>query len=298
MVAPIKKVKWLVTGGEGQLGRAMALELSMGKCDFISLSHSELDITDQAQILDWFARESPDVVLNCAAWTNVDLAEDHEAYAWSINAEGPKLLAEECSRIGAKFIHISTDYVFSGASNKPWSEGESQTPLSAYGRTKADGERLVLNAYPGGTYLIRTGWLYSPWGKNFVKTMIEKALEDSHQIDVVGDQIGQPTSAIDLAEQIHEMVQKDVAPGIYHGTNSGQASWFEFAQKVFALLGQDIGRIHSIKAIELARPALRPSFSVLGHDHWREEGMKTMRNWQIALEATMPALLISRRIGE
>jgi dTDP-4-dehydrorhamnose reductase len=298
VVAPIKKVKWLITGGEGQLGRAMALELSKGKCDFVSLSHSELDITNKAQILEWFTRESPDVVLNCAAWTNVDLAEDHEASAWSINAEGPKWLAEECSRMGTKFIHISTDYVFSGASNKPWSEGEARAPLSAYGRTKADGERLVLNAYPAGTYLVRTGWLYSPWGKNFVRTMIKKALEDSNQIDVVGDQIGQPTSAIDLAEQIHGMVQRDVAPGIYHGTNSGQASWFEFAQKVFALLDQDIGRIHSIKAIELARPALRPSFSVLGHDRWSQEGMKTMRNWQIALEETMPALLISRRIGE
>ena len=291
MVAPIKKVKWLITGGEGQLGRAMALELSKSKCDFVSLSHSELDITNRVQILDWFGRESPDVILNCAAWTNVDLAESQEASAWSINAEGPKFLAEECSRMGTKFIHISTDYVFSGASNKPWSEGEIREPLSAYGRTKADGERLVLNAYSGGTYLVRTGWLYSPWGKNFVRTMIKKALEDSNRIDVVGDQIGQPTSAIDLAEQIHTMIQKDVTPGIYHGTNSGQAAWFEFAQKVFALLGQDIGRIHSIKATDLARPAYRPSYSVLGHDHWSEEGMKPMRNWIIALEEAMPALL-------
>ena len=291
-------MKWLITGGDGQLGRAMGLELSRQKCEHISLSHLELDIANLVQVRDRLERELPDVVLNAAAWTDVDLAETQEGDARAINAEGPKFLAESCARINAKFVHISTDYVFSGDATLPWSEGALQSPVSAYGRTKAEGEKSVLGAYPRGTYVVRTSWLYSPWGKNFVKTMAKIALEDSKNIDVVIDQIGQPTSAIDLAKQIYETIIQDLPPGIYHGTNSGQSSWHELAQKVFVLLGQDSGRVKSINTSDHLRAAVRPSYSVLGHERWITEGLIPMKNWQIALEEALPAVVAAIKIGQ
>ena len=291
-------MKWLITGGDGQLGQAMALELMEQGCDYISLNHKELDITNRSEILDCIKRESPTNVLNTAAWTNVDLAESQEELARDVNAIGPQLLAEECLRVGAKFVHISTDYVFSGALGPPWDEHEPQSPISAYGRTKAEGERLVLAAYPVGSYVVRTAWLYSPWGKNFLKTMTRIALEESRDVEVIMDQIGQPTSAIDLAAQIYRMTQQDIAPGIYHGTNSGQATWFEFAQLIFTLLGQNPARVIPISSKELTRPAARPIFSVLAHSHWSLAGISPMKDWKSALQETLPALLNTKEIGE
>jgi len=291
-------MKWLITGGSGQLGRAMAVELKKHNSDFISLNHSDLDITNSRQINECLNRELPDIVLNTAAWTDVDLAESHERLAWAVNAEGPKILAEACASVDAKLIHISTDYVFSGVADSPWGENTLLSPVSAYGRTKADGERLVLDTYAHGTYLVRTAWLYSPWGTNFVKTMIKIALQDSKVINVVNDQVGQPTSASDLASQIYTMMDKNLTPGIYHGTNSGQASWFEVAQIVFSLLGQNVMRVEPISSEEFTRPAIRPAYSVLGHDNWNLKGVNPMKNWQTALEEAFPALLKDTEVGE
>jgi dTDP-4-dehydrorhamnose reductase len=291
-------MKWLITGGSGQLGRAMAVELKKHNSDFISLNHSDLDITNSRQINECLNRELPDIVLNTAAWTDVDLAESHERLAWAVNAEGPKILAEACASVDAKLIHISTDYVFSGVADSPWGENTLLSPVSAYGRTKAGGERLILDTYAHGTYLVRTAWLYSPWGTNFVKTMIKIALQDSKVINVVNDQIGQPTSASDLASQIYTMIDKNLTPGIYHGTNSGQASWFEVAQIVFSLLGQNVMRVEPISSEEFTRPAIRPAYSVLGHDNWNLKGVNPMKNWQTALEEAFPALLKDTEVGE
>jgi dTDP-4-dehydrorhamnose reductase len=291
-------MKWLITGGSGQLGRAMALELTKQGCEFTSLTHTDLDISNQGQIDACLKRESPEIVLNAAAWTDVDRAESQECSAWDVNARAPKFLAEACSGINAKLIHISTDYVFSGVSDSPWSENALLSPISAYGRTKADGERLVLSEYAKGTYLVRTAWLYSPWGKNFVKTMIKIALQDSKNVYVVSDQIGQPTSAFDLAAQLYAMVDRELPTGIYHGTNGGWVTRFELAQKVFSLLGENVMRINPIDSSEFARPAVRPAYSVLGHDQWRFGGVNPMKNWQTALEEAFPALLAATKVGE
>jgi dTDP-4-dehydrorhamnose reductase len=291
MVASIKELKWAILGGEGQLGRAMAAELAKTNTEFISMSHVRLDITNRNEIDAFFTRESPDVVLNAAAWTDVDMAESHENEAYLINASGPKLLAEACAKLGARFLHISTDYVFSGTSESPWSETSEVAPISAYGRTKAAGESAVLDVYPSGSYVVRTSWLYSPSGKNFVKTLLKFALDETSSIEVVDDQVGQPTSASDLAKQIQRMIVQNVSPGIYHGTNSGQATWFELAKKVFELAEVDFGRVVPVDSTRFLRPAKRPTYSVLGHNHWVQEGLSPMQSWQGALNDAFPGIL-------
>lgn len=291
MVASIKEMKWMILGGEGQLGQAMAAELARAGVEYISLTHKQLDITNEKDIRVWFSKEVPNVVLNAAAWTNVDSAEIHEEQAQSVNAVGPKLLATASAKIGAKYLQISTDYVFSGNAKAPWSENDVPSPFSAYGRTKTQGEKFVLETYPKGSFIVRTSWLYSPWGKNFVKTMLKIALEESRQVKVVYDQIGSPTSAVDLASQLFKMIQKGVSPGIYHGTNSGQASWYEFAQEIFTFTEQDLDRIVPISTSQLNRPAVRPAFSVLGCDHWLDEGMKPIQNWRFGLQDLLPTII-------
>ena len=298
MVATIKELKWAVFGSEGQLGRAMAAELAQSHTEFNSLSRRQLDITNEGDIYSYFMAELPDVVVNAAAWTNVDLAELHEEEALVVNAHGPKLIAEACSNFGAKFVNISTDYVFSGLSHSPWSENSVVAPVSAYGRTKAAGERAVLDIYPEGSYVVRTAWLYSPWGKNFVKTVLKFALGETGSIDVVNDQSGQPTSASDLAGQIQQMIVQDVTPGIYHGTNRGQTTWFELAQRVFELAQIDFGRVVAVDSSRFPRPAKRPANSVLGHNNWSHEGMKPMQSWQDALIDAFPTILQAVKLGE
>ena len=293
MVAPVKEMKWMILGGEGQLGRAISKELAISGVEFISLNRVQLDITNQIEIKKWFEKESPDVVVNSAAWTNVDLAETEEKKALLINALGPKNLAEECAANGIKLVQISTDYVFSGQATSPWNELDITAPTTAYGRTKARGEQLVLGAYPSGSLIVRTAWLYSPWGKNFVKTVLKIALKESKSIDVVTDQIGQPTSAFDLAKQVHTLVDSGATQGIYHGTNGGQATWFDLAQVLFSMVGQDPQRVRGVDSFAFPRPAKRPTYSVLGHNHWKSSGILPMRNWQDALKDALPELLQS-----
>lgn len=288
----------MIVGGEGQLGRAMATQLARTNTEFISLSHGQLDITSEVDIHSYLRSELPDVVVNAAAWTNVDLAESHEEEALLINARGPKLIAEACSKIGAKFVSISTDYVFSGVSNSPWSEASEVAPVSAYGRTKAAGERATLETYPKGSYVVRTAWLYSPWGKNFVKTVLRFALGETGSIEVVNDQFGQPTSAYDLARQIQQMIIQDLTPGIYHGTNSGQTTWFEFAQKIFELAQLDLDRVVPTDSSQYSRVAKRPAYSVLGHNNWAQQNLEPMQSWQDALIDVFPAILEAVKQGE
>jgi len=298
MVAPIKELKWAILGGEGQLGRAMSAELARSNTEFITLSHMQLDISNQGDIDSFFRSELPDVVLNAAAWTNVDLAESQEEEAFLINARGPKLLAEACAKFDAKFLHISTDYVFSGISSSPWIETSDLAPVSAYGRTKAAGERAVLDIYPRGSFVVRTAWLYSPWGKNFVKTLLKFALDGTGNIEVVNDQVGQPTSASDLAQLVQQMIVQNVSPGIYHGTNSGQASWFDLAQKIFELAEVNRERLVAVDSSRFPRPAKRPTYSVLGHNHWVREGLNPMQSWQGALIDAFPTILQAIKMGE
>ena len=282
---------WLITGGSGQLGTAVSQELGQRGINFSSWNSSDLDISQSSTVIAAIEELSPKVIVNCAAWTDVDGAESQESNAAVVNSLGAENLALAAKSCKAKLVHISTDYVFSGQSNSPWSVDSAKAPNTAYGRTKAEGENRILEVYSNNSYIVRTAWLYSPWGKNFAKTMLNLALKNSSQIEVVNDQVGQPTSSIDLAKQIVKLVESEAPVGIYHGTNSGSASWFDFAQSLFELLGEDVNRVSPVNSDKFPRPAKRPSYSVLDHQEWNGTSITEMRNWKTALEESFPKIL-------
>jgi len=289
---------WLITGGSGQLGIAVSEELGNCEIMFHAWGSQDLDITKGLLVRDLVSQLSPKVIINCAAWTDVDGAETNELQASRVNVDGAENLALAAKNCGAKLIHISTDYVLSGESKSPWQIGAAINPQSAYGRTKAEGEKRVLRAYSENSTIVRTAWLYSPWGKNFAKTMTQLAIKGDGEVRVVIDQIGQPTSAEDLAKQLFDLVLSDSPSGIYHGTNSGQGSWFDFAREIFKLAGADFNRVVPVASNEYLRPAKRPSYSVLSHDAWTKTTVKPMRDWRIALEEAMPAIISAVKAEE
>lgn len=284
-------MKWLITGASGQLGEALQAELKLHGIDFVATNSSELDITKPLIVDQLVGYINPIVIINAAAWTDVDGAESNEAAAYSVNALGPQNLANAASKAGARLVQISTDYVFSGDATSPWSEKAPHNPQSVYGSTKSEGENFVLTTLPSNSYVVRTAWLYSSKGKNFVKTMTNVALNQKGEVRVVNNQVGQPTVAGDLAKQIVELVLSEAPVGIYHGTNSGQATWFEFAQEIFSLAGADVSRVIPVLTAEFPRSAQRPAYSVLSHDAWAATSVPVMRNWKIALEEAMPAII-------
>ena len=282
---------WLIIGASGQLGIAISEELGQRGILFNAWSSKDLNITHGPIVRDFVSDLSPKVIVNCAAWTDVDGAETNELQASRVNGEGAENLALAAKNCGAKLIHISTDYVFLGEGKTPWQVDGRINPQSAYGRTKADGEGRVLSAYPENSTIVRTAWLYSLWGKNFAKTMTRLAINSDGEVRVVSDQMGQPTSGTDLARQLVELGLSNSPVGIYHGTNSGQATWFEFAQEIFKLSDADVHRVVPVSSTEYPRPAKRPSYSVLGHDAWAKTTVEPMRDWRIALAEAMPAII-------
>jgi dTDP-4-dehydrorhamnose reductase len=291
-------MSWLITGGSGQLGIAVSQELGERGIVFHAWGSQDLDITKGPIALDLISQLSPKVIINCAAWTDVDGAETNELQALRVNSDGADNLATAAKLGSLKLIHVSTDYVFSGESQKPWQVSDEINPQSAYGRTKAEGESRVQAVYPENSFIVRTAWLYSPWGKNFAKTMTRVAIKSEGEVRVVNDQVGQPTSAIDLAKQLVELGLSTAPTGIYHGTNSGQTTWFEFAQEIFSLAGADVSRVIPVSTSEFPRPAKRPAYSVLGHDAWAKSSVKPMRDWRIALAEATPAIISAVRAEE
>jgi dTDP-4-dehydrorhamnose reductase len=284
-------MKWLITGGSGQLGWAMQKELSSRGLNFIATKSSELDITKPLKINQLVDSIKPGVIVNTAAWTDVDGAEANQSGAYSVNALGSQNLAIAASKIGARLVQVSTDYVFSGENTAPWCENAAHNPQSVYGSTKSEGERFVQASLPADSYVVRTAWLYSAEGKNFTKTMTNLASNSAGEVKVVSDQLGQPTFAGDLAKQIVELVLSGAPVGVYHGTNSGQSTWFEFAQEIFKLIGADVSRLIPVSTSEYPRPAKRPSYSVLSHAAWANTTVPVMRDWRIALAEAMPAII-------
>ena len=291
-------MSWLITGGSGQLGIAVSQELDKQGIVFDAKSSKDLDITQSAYCNEVIEKLSPAVIVNCAAWTDVDGAESHESQASRVNSDAAENLALAAKLSHSMLIHVSTDYVFSGEGQTPWQIGDELNPQSAYGRTKAQGERRVLARYPENSFIVRTAWLYSPWGKNFAKTMTKLAIKGEGVVRVVNDQVGQPTSAIDLAKQLVELGLSSSPAGIYHGTNSGQATWFDFAQEIFKLAGADVSRLIPVSSSEYPRPAMRPSYSVLSHDAWASTSVESMREWRIALADAMPSLIFTVKAEE
>ncbi|PZE59242.1 dTDP-4-dehydrorhamnose reductase [Curtobacterium sp. MCPF17_011] len=279
----------LITGAAGMLGRD--LQLALQGRDVTALGRADLDITDPDAVDAAVAGH--DVVINSAAYTKVDDAESHEDEAAAVNATGPRLLAEAAVRHGAKLVTISTDYVFDGNGTAPYAEDAPTDPLNAYGRTKAAGEAAVRQVAPDSSYIVRTAWIYGEHGPNFAATMLRLAA--SHDtVSVVTDQVGQPTWTGDLAARIVELVDRDAPAGIYHGTNSGQGSWYDFTRAIFAENGLDPERVLPTDSASFVRPAPRPAYSVLGHDAWSRAGLAPMRDWREALHAAVEAGALRR----
>jgi len=287
---------WLVVGGNGQLGKALSIVLGERGIDFRAWGSEDLDIRSALKCVDLIGALKPSVIINAAAWTDVDGAVADPDGAHAVNAVGALNLAVAAKAAGAVFVHVSTDYVFSGISDRPWREDDLRAPVSVYGTTKAAGEVAVLSEYSERSYIFRTAWLYSQWGKNFVKTMTRLALSGDGEVRVVDDQVGQPTSAMDLAEQIVSSIEAQLPFGIYHATNSGQGSWFDFAQEIFKLCGEPVEPVVRTDSSSFVRPAKRPAYSVLGHDVWGAVGVTgasvdAMRDWKMALREAMPAII-------
>lgn len=292
----VTQMKVLITGSNGQLGSELITRylgrgnLGRGSTSVFAGDLPDLDITSEESVSQVFANLVPDVVINCAAWTAVDSAEEHELAAYAVNAEGPAILAAQCARIGARLVQISTDYVFAGDATEPYAENAHAEPVTAYGRTKRAGENYVQELLPENHLIVRTAWLYGAGGDNFVKTII-RALDQRDVLTVVTDQVGQPTYAGDLADQIMALIDVPGASGIFHATNSGVASWFDFARAILTEIGQDPERILPTDSSSFVRPAPRPPYSVLGHDRWAEIGLTPMRDWRLALHAAVPEIL-------
>lgn len=277
--------RWLVTGASGMLAAELLGLLRARGESVVALTRDDLDLRDGRAVRDVVTGHGPDVVVNCAAWTAVDDAETHEREALAVNGHGVRALAEACERLGALMIQPSTDYVFDGTGTEPYPEDAPTSPVNAYGRTKLAGERAVLETLPETGYVLRTAWLYGAAGGNFVSTIA--GLERTRPgLDVVDDQLGQPTWAGDLATRIVELVGIAPEPGVYHATCSGQASWYELAREIFTLLGADPERIRPVSSTEFPRPAPRPAYSVLGHDRWTTAGLPPMRDWRESLRGS------------
>jgi dTDP-4-dehydrorhamnose reductase len=280
---------WLILGGEGQLGLSLQLILSQANIPFRAVGRDALDISNRNECIQVINELKPSVVVNCAAWTAVDLAEDHEEEAFDINCNGSRNVAIACRESIATLVHISTDYVFSGVSDTPYETDSPIAPTSAYGRSKLCGEQAVQQELPQRSYIFRTAWLYSQFRGNFVKTMVRKALTNS-PVRVVSDQLGQPTVATDLAQHIVHVVESNAPFGIFHGTNSGQASWFELTKEIYSFLKVDTSLVTPVPTSEYPTRAVRPQYSVLSHNHTTDLGLQEMNDWKTALTTALPAI--------
>jgi dTDP-4-dehydrorhamnose reductase len=285
-------MRWLITGAGGMLGRDVVEELTRRGETVVGLDRAALDITSPPAVDSAVREHRPDVVANCAAYTAVDDAETDEARALEINGAGPRLLARACAAHDARLIHVSTDYVFSGeARTTPYPEDHPTGPRTAYGRTKLAGEQAVLEELPGASAVLRTAWLYGVHGSNFVRTMIGlEARRDT--LDVVDDQRGQPTWSADVAERIADLgpLLGPEAHGVFHATNSGEATWFDLAREVFSLIGADPERVRPTSSAAFPRPAPRPAYSALAHRRWQEIGLPLPRDWRSALHEALPRI--------
>lgn len=276
-------MRWLVTGARGQLGTDVQRVLA-GQ-DVVALGSQELDIADRVAVDEAMRAHSPNIIINCAAYNAVDEAETHEADALRVNAEGPALLAKWCAGAGATLVHVSTDYVFAGDAMTPYVEDAATVPASAYGRSKAAGERAVADS--GATaYVVRTAWLYGDTGSNFVKTMLRLERE-RETVDVVDDQRGSPTWTGDLARGLVALARSGVEPGIYHCTNTGETTWCGFARAIFSEAGADPERVRPTTTAAFVRPAPRPAYSVLDTTRWHAAGLPTMPLWREALSQAL-----------
>lgn len=275
--------KIIVTGCNGQLGRAINHEL-MGKHDieFVNTDVAELDITNIDKVMELAREVKPYAIINCAAHTGVDACEDEWDKAYRINAIGPRNLSIAAYETGAKMVHISTDYIFDGKADKPYIEFDRPNPQGAYGTTKLAGEKMVKD-FADRYFILRTAWLYGD-GKNFVKTMLRLS-ENNDKVRVVGDQVGSPTSAKELAAAIAHLLFTENY-GLFHATCEGSCSWAQFAEEIFRLAGKDT-KVETITTEEFGAKAPRPAYSILENYMFKLTTNYTFADWHDALTVYM-----------
>ena len=280
-------MKVLVTGVKGQLGYDVMAELAKRNIEAIGVDIDEMDITDKISVEKVIGEAAPDVVVHCAAYTAVDAAEDNEALCRRVNAGGTRNIAEVCKKLDCKMVYISTDYVFDGQGTRPWEPDDERHPLNVYGQTKYEGELAVqenLSKY----FIVRIAWVFGKNGKNFVKTMLKLA-ETHDKLTVVNDQFGSPTYTYDLARLLVDMIQTDKY-GIYHATNEGICTWYEFACEIFRQAGVKI-EVTPVPASEYPAKAMRPENSRLDKSKLTENGFERLPSWQDALRRYIKEIL-------
>lgn len=275
--------KILVTGANGQLGQCLQkISSQFEEFEFIFTDSETLDITNKEEVNDFFWQNAPDFCINAAAYTAVDLAETDVEKAFLVNADGTENLAEACAENNAQFIHVSTDYVFDGENNLSYTEEDFTNPLGVYGASKLAGDELALEVNPCSV-ILRTSWVYSEFGKNFVKTMLS-LFANKEELNIVADQFGQPTNANDLAEAIMKIIKSGkITPGIFNFSNLGRISWFDFAEKIAELSEAKI-KLNAIETSQYPTPAKRPKNSVLDLDKISKTYGIQLKPWEESLE--------------
>lgn len=278
----------LILGATGQLGRSL-LEISWPEeTELLTPSRGDVDVTQNDSLEKYFKEFMPAYVINATAWTDVSGAESNPKGALLLNAEAVKNMARLCKELSATLIHVSTDYVFDGQNQTPYGEADQTNPLNNYGKSKLAGELAVSDSGLEDFYVIRTSWLYSRFGKNFVKTIARRALSNESSA-ITDDQFGAPTFAGDLARAIVSIVTVKPTPGIYHYSNSGVTNWFEFGKAIYEFSRSDLGLVTSRKSeiTELKRPA----FSQFDLSKWISAGLPTPPDWRESLRGEMPRIL-------
>jgi dTDP-4-dehydrorhamnose reductase len=274
-------LKVLVTGSQGMVGRALVEHLKEEGDQVFAHDHASLEIADAEAVFQTFERERPDVVINCAAWTDVDGCEADEARAFDANARGPENLARACRQIEASLVTISTDYVFDGEKDGFYTQRDDPHPTGVYASSKLEGERLA-QAACARTIVVRTGWLFGPGGRNFLSTVIERARR-SERLSAIGDAYGTPTFVVDLATRLRELAVRDL-PGLYHVVNSGDgASYAEFARVALKLVKLEASALETVSMNTLKRPAPRPRNSRLRCLLSEAIGLEPLAHWEDAL---------------
>ena len=284
-------MKIMITGANGQLGQELVQQFNQTQFSIYAFTKNDLDITDEEKVQKVVEEIQPDVIINAAAYTKVDLAETEEDLAYNINGFAQRNLAVAAEKVGAKICYVSTDYVFDGTATIPYKEYDACNPLGVYGKSKYVGEQLT-QTLSSKYFIVRTSWVYGEYGSNFVKTMLRLA-ENRDELGVVHDQVGSPTYTVDLAEFIIQLVQTEKY-GIYHCTNSGTCSWYEFAQAIFEESGLHI-QVNPLTSEQYPTPAARPHYSVLDNMALKINGFSPMRHWREGLSSFLGNLKINNR---
>ncbi len=283
------KKRILVTGSAGQLGREIAaLDAFTPELHFLFTSRDTLPVDDSESVKKYFKENRPQFCINCAAYTAVDKAEENEDLAFSINRDGAGYLAEAAALYDCRMIHISTDYVFDGNSNRPYKEDDRPSPINVYGKSKLAGEQRVLSIHPEAT-IIRTSWVYSPFGHNFVKTMM-RLQKEKDLLNVVNDQYGCPTYAADLAELLVLMIREKNHPGIFHFTNQGVITWFDLAAEIKQLIASRCA-ILPVASSSYPTKAARPAYSALDSTLITSTYGFHLKNWEESLRRCVSKMI-------